>query len=349
MNIEVAEKIIKIIEDGNVKAWQKQWVSVFNQSNIDLYNLVKDDMLAINAYTFMPYDVLFVPSGFYVTFKQIKDHKLHLNKGSKGVPNYKYCMFYKVLTNQEKEALNNAMISNEELANNVNLLLENKINDLLIEFKVDEQKTFSHICIVENGIIKYQQKQYVLEYLFKAEDCNIDIKELWHLEDEKVKTIDNEVSRIKRAENVKHDYIKRSKIKFCELGQDKAYYKSGSHEVVVPTINQFKNIKDYYQVVYHELAHSTGHISLLNRKTLMASCGFKSENYSREELVAELSSLYTLTSLKIINDDILQNSIAYLKSWGSQLKENIKHNILATIAQARKATNLILNIQDKAL
>ena len=67
-----------------------------------------------------------------------------------------------------------------------------------------------------------------------------------------------------------------------------------------------------------------------------------------EELVAELSSLYTLTNLKLINDDILKNSISYLKSWGESLKEGIKHNIMVTIAQSRKATNLILNInQDK--
>lgn len=351
MNLEIAEKIIAIIESGDVQQWRKTWTTTAGGTIHEIYNQVLEGTVAVNAYTLKQYDSLFIPSGFYVTFKQIKDKKLHLTKGAKGQPNYKPCSFYKNLTVLEQAALDKEMENKEELKEEIKALIEGKIYSLKVAFKYTDDKgnerEFNEILEWNKKQQKfiYMKFQYVLEYLFKAEDCGLNIEELWKISDENPKPI-NEKTRIQKVEKVKDSYIDRAHLKYSEINQDKAYYSPGSHSVVIPTKNQFDTIEDYYQTMLHEFAHSTGHPTLLNRKTLTASCGFGSVTYSKEELVAELSSLYTMISLKLMTDNLLKNSIAYLKSWGRGLKEGIKHNIISTISQSRKATNLILNISE---
>lgn len=351
MNLEIAEKIIAIIESGDVQQWHKAWTTTAGGSIQEIYNLVLEDMAAVNAYTMKQYESLFIPSGFYVTFKQIKDNKLHLAKGAKGTPSYKPCSFYKYLTSAEQEALNLEMENKEELKEEIKALIEGKIYSVKVSFNYIDTKgnarEFNEVLEWNKKKQKfiYKKFQYVLEYLFRAEDCGLNIKELWKILDDETTPIKN-LTRIQKVEKVKNSYIERAQLKFSESNQDRAYYRPGSHSVVIPTKNQFDTIEDYYQTMLHEFAHSTGHPSLLNRKTLTASCGFGSVSYSKEELVAELSSLYTMNSLKLMTNDILKNSIAYLKSWGQGLKEGIKHNIVNTISQSRKATNLILDIKE---
>lgn len=358
MNLEIANKVIEIIESGNVQEWRKAWINPDAHSSLnELYNLVLNDYLAVNIYSLKTYNPVLsnVPAGFYVTFIDIKKHGLKLAKGSKGVPHYKPACYNKFLTKNQEEALNDLMEENPEIKAQIEKLVNGSIWSVKVSFKYTdtqgkerpftEDLYFSKKC----NKIYFQEFRYILEYFFKASDCglsNEDIKTLWRLSD--TATTTETIDRNENAENIKKSYIERVNLDFEESAQDQAYYMPSKHKVVVPTLNQFKECEDYYQVVFHEFAHSTGHRNLLNRKGIVGLCGFGSVTYSKEELVAELSSLYTLSSLKIINDKILSNSIAYLKSWGQGLKEGIQHNILSTIAQSRKATNLILNINQES-
>lgn len=351
MNVEIADKIIEIIESGDVQRWRKTWTTTSGKGASTIYNLVLEGMAAVNVYTMQCYNPLLVEAGFYVTFKQIKDNKLHLKKGAKGVANYKPCSFYKYLTTAEQEALALEIENKEELKEEIKELMEGKKSGVKVSFKYKDAKgnerEFNETLEWNSRQQKfvYRKFQFVLEYLFRAEDCEIDIKALWKINDGEAEPV-NDLIRIQKVENVKASYIERAKLHFSEVEQDRAYYRPSNHSVVIPTKNQFETIEDYYQTMLHEFAHSTGHPSLLNRKTLTASCGFGSPTYSKEELVAELSSLYSMISLDIMNDDLLKNSIAYLKSWGDALKDGIKHNIISTISQSRKATNLILGIEE---
>jgi len=74
--------------------------------------------------------------------------------------------------------------------------------------------------------------------------------------------------------------------------------------------------------VAHEIIHSTGHGSRLNRDGVTQSNKFGSHEYSFEELVAELGSLFVLSSLNGLNDQIEDNSVAYIESWLKVLKDN---------------------------
>lgn len=351
MNLEVANKIIDIIESGDVQAWHKAWTTTAGKGLKGVYDLVMNNMAAVNVYTMKQYDNLFIAAGFYVTFKQIKDNKLHLAKGAQGTPTYKACSFYKFLTSAEQAALEEEMENKEELKEELKALMEGTRSTVRVSFVYTDAKgnerEFNELLewSRKQQKLMYKKFQYVLEYIFRAEDCGLDVKALWNISDAEPEDT-QELARIQKVEKVKNSYIERAQLKFSEINQDKAYYMPATHSVVLPTKNQFDTIEDYYQTMLHEFAHSTGHPSLLNRKTLTASCGFGSVSYSKEELVAELSSLYTMNSLKLMNESILKNSIAYLKSWGQGLKEGIKHNIINTISQSRKATNLILDINE---
>lgn len=355
MNQEIANKIIEIIENEDIGAWRKTWTTTSGLNIKNIYDLVVDGFCAINLYSMQQYSPLMIPAGFYVTFKQIKDHKLHLTKGAKGVANYKPCNFVKYLTQNEKEAFNLLLENKEELKEEIKELMSGKKKcGVRVVFEYidtrNNKKVFDEILFWESKKQEFYYKkfQYVLEYLFNACDCGLsleDIKTMWKVEEVKPEDI-KDLTRIEKVEEVKNSYIDRAKLKFDEVQQNRAYYMPATHSVVIPCKNQFETIEDYYQTMLHEFAHSTGHESLLNRRTLTASCGFGSTTYSKEELVAELSSLYTMISLNLMNDELLRNSIAYLKGWGDGLKDGIKHNILNTISLSRKATNLILNLQD---
>lgn len=351
MNLEVAERIIKTIESGDVQAWRKTWITTAANFN-NLYELVINDYLAVNIYSQKEYNPILdnVPAGFYVTFIDIKKHDLKLKKGSKGVPHYKPARYNKFFTKNQEDAFYK-FIERENLTDKLEALILGTIYKIEAKFTyIDtngKEQIFNATVYYNHTLEKFffQEFRYILEYFFKAADCGItneDIKKMWGVTEEENKT---PVDRIATAEAVKNDYIVRANLKFNEVHQDQAYYMPLNHSVTMPKIQQFDGANNYYQTLFHEFAHSTGHASLLNRKGVAGkNHGFGSVEYSKEELIAELSSLYTLTSLNLINDEILSNSIAYLRGWGQQLKDGIKHNIIATIAQSRKATNLILNL-----
>jgi antirestriction protein ArdC len=149
---------------------------------------------------------------------------------------------------------------------------------------------------------------------------------------------------IYKAEEVYSSMPKKPTLKHSG---NRAYYKVASHHVQMPIKNQFTNKTglsgDYYKTLFHELVHSTGHEDLLNRKTLVETSGFRSENYSKEELVAEMGSMFLVGLLDIETTDNDENSQAYINGWLTELKkeENEKDVLFASI-QARKAVEFIL-------
>jgi antirestriction protein ArdC len=124
-------------------------------------------------------------------------------------------------------------------------------------------------------------------------------------------------------------------------GSNKAFYRPQADEIQVPALNQYANPAEYYSTVFHELAHSTGHSSRLNRKEVMGANYFGSHDYSLEELVAELTAAMLCAEVGIDNDTI-ENSAAYLKGWMGKLKDDPKLFWMAA-ARAQKAADLILN------
>ena len=121
---------------------------------------------------------------------------------------------------------------------------------------------------------------------------------------------------------------------------DRAFYRPGDDSVTLPEPGLFEAAGDYYAVALHELTHSTGHRSRLDRHGLdeYRSHHFGDANYSREELVAEMGSAMLCAVSGIENT--IANSAAYVQSWINALKGDERLAVVAA-ARAQKAADYI--------
>jgi len=124
------------------------------------------------------------------------------------------------------------------------------------------------------------------------------------------------------------------------IGADHAFYSPSADEVGIPARDKFSSIEEYYSTLFHELVHSTGHVSRLHRENFDKPQYFGSESYSKEELVAELGASM-LCGVAGIAPRTLDNSAAYLRSWINRLKGDSRL-ILSASSQAQKASDFIL-------
>jgi len=124
---------------------------------------------------------------------------------------------------------------------------------------------------------------------------------------------------------------------------DKAAYYPTADEITMPTFQNFHSSEEFYSTLFHELAHSTGHASRLNRKEVTEVNHFGSHKYSKEELVAEMTAAFLCGESGILPATI-ENSAAYLQSWASKFKEDAKMVVCAAV-QAQKAADFILDRQ----
>ena len=109
---------------------------------------------------------------------------------------------------------------------------------------------------------------------------------------------------------------------------------------MLPLREQFKGEAQYYATAFHELTHSTGHSSRLDR-IVAGSFSFGDESYSNEELVAEIGSASLMNMLGIETDDSVRNNAAYIQSWKKALR-NDKKLIVSAASKASKAVELIM-------
>lgn len=143
----------------------------------------------------------------------------------------------------------------------------------------------------------------------------------------------------------------------CKIQYDKeekgAYYSPARDIVVLPTKAQFrihpddpeecfKDGQEYYGTALHEMAHSTGHPSRLDR---LKPAAFGSPEYAKEELVAELTSAMVGNTLGF-DRRISDNNVAYLQNWTSTLRKEPKF-IVTVMADVNKASRIIIENIDK--
>lgn len=121
-------------------------------------------------------------------------------------------------------------------------------------------------------------------------------------------------------------------IKYKEEGEE-AYYNPFEDEVVLPPSNTFKTINSYYATQLHELSHSSGHESRLNRNL---KNNFGTKEYAREELRAEISSSFLMQKFHLEEDKRhLRNHKSYVKNWLELLRNDSKE-LFAAINDANK-------------
>lgn len=151
-----------------------------------------------------------------------------------------------------------------------------------------------------------------------------------------------EVEPIKAGEAIVNGMPKKPHV--TQSKQRRAYYSPGGDYIHMPYIGVFDNEQEYYSTFYHELVHSTGHESRLDRELSQ-----EKKKYAFEELIAELGASYLCAESGILYFT-LDNSAAYLKGWSKSLREEMGADskfFMKAAAKAQKASDFILDRSKK--
>jgi antirestriction protein ArdC len=121
--------------------------------------------------------------------------------------------------------------------------------------------------------------------------------------------------------------------------QDGAFYVPSDDTITLPALDQFSDEVGYAATLFHELTHSTGHVSRLNRFERNGEPQhFGSERYAREELVAEMGA--AMLAAISGTEHRIEKSAAYIENWLHALKDD-KSLVIKAAQQAQKAVDRI--------
>lgn len=120
---------------------------------------------------------------------------------------------------------------------------------------------------------------------------------------------------------------------------NRAFYSPDLDTITVPPRSTFAELSEYYSTVFHEIGHSTGHTSRLDR--FKGNSAFGSHDYGREELVAEMTAAFLCAESGMTVPQTEQNSAAYLASWIRTIREDPKAVVTAAGAAQRAADHVL--------
>ena len=258
----------------------------------------------------------------YMTFKQAKDRNLHVNAGEKSVPIFKWGLSIKDENGKTvSEDDYNAMTKEER-----------------DKFSVRPYPKVYHVFnIDQTNLSEVNKKKYdAIVARFKAPDEEV--------KDSKGMYINDALDR-----------MFKEKAWHCDIRYDKpssrAFYVPSQDFIVLPMKEQFKIGKtaeevyrdgmEYYSTALHEMGHSTGHASRLNRQF-----GAKrTEGYAHEELIAEMTAALVGSTMGF-DKKILENNANYLKGWLENLKRN-PESITTIMSDVGKASDMIIEKIDE--
>lgn len=153
--------------------------------------------------------------------------------------------------------------------------------------------------------------------------------------EEKISLIDTN----DRAKKVLDNYLKNTKVGLIETSIDKACYVPSTDKIHIPKSYYFETREEYLLTLAHEIAHSTGHESRLNRDL---NGRFGSKEYAKEELRAEIASAFLNESLGVVKEKIdIQNNKAYVQSWLEVLNKE-PNFLFKAISDAEKISDFVL-------
>ena len=152
-------------------------------------------------------------------------------------------------------------------------------------------------------------------------------------------TFPDGASTVEHAQEIVYDYMGRTGVKLLHQEGDRAFYRPFTDEIVLPLRKQFVSTAEYYGTVFHEMTHSTGHPSRLNRLDKVAAFG--SDVYSKEELTAEIGAAALVNHVGLETSTSFRNNAAYIQNWLSVLRGD-KRFIVSAAGKAEKAVRFIL-------
>ena len=157
------------------------------------------------------------------------------------------------------------------------------------------------------------------------------------------KTEINPMEKVDRVEQLL-DYWNENEAKII-YGGSQAYYKPKTDEIHLPNREKFFSMQEFYSTALHELGHSTGHESRLNRNIENL---FGTPDYALEELRAEIASMFIEQDLEIqVDAEHKRNNSAYIAAWKKEIKDN-PNALFTAITDADKIAKYVsLKVQQK--
>ena len=318
-----AEMMYNIITKAKSKNWKQGWLGVKGTILGLPQNITGRTYSGGNSF-FLMADTS--EKGYntpvYMTFKQAKDRNLHVNAGEKSVPIFKWGLSIKDEKGKTVSEEDYNAMSKEERD----------------KFSVRPYPKVYHVFnIDQTNLSEVNKKKYdAIVARFKAPDEEV--------KDSKGMYINDALDR-----------MFKEKAWHCDIRYDKpssrAFYVPSQDFIVLPMKEQFnigKTAKDvyrdgmeYYSTALHEMGHSTGHASRLNRQF-----GAKrTEGYAHEELIAEMTAALVGSTMGF-DKKILENNANYLKGWLENLKRN-PESITTIMSDVGKASDMIIEKIDE--
>ena len=157
------------------------------------------------------------------------------------------------------------------------------------------------------------------------------------------KTEINPMERVERVEGLL-DYWNENEAKII-YGGNQAFYRNSTDEIHLPNRETFFSMQEFYSTALHELGHSTGHKSRLNRDLANT---FGSSDYALEELRAEIASMFMEQDMEIeVDAEHKRNNTAYIAAWKKEIKDN-PNALFTAITDADKIAKYVsLKVQQK--
>ena len=318
-----AGMMVKIIKKANANNWKKGWMGV-NGSIQGLPQNISGRTYSGGNSFFLMFNT--AEKGYktpvYMTFKQAKEQNLHVKSGEKSVPIFKWGLSIKDENGKRVSEEDYNAMSQEERATmdvrpfpkmfhvfnidqtNLEEVNKKRYDAIVARFQTPEQE------------VKDTEGMYVNEALDRMFE-----QKAWHA-------------------NIQYD-----------KPADQAFYSPSTDSIVLPMKEQFKLGKtpeevyhdgmEYYSTALHEMAHSTGHESRLDRK--FGAQG--TDNYAHEELIAEMTSALVGSTMGF-DRKILENNANYLSGWLSRLRDK-PETITTIMTDVGKASDMIIEKVDE--
>jgi antirestriction protein ArdC len=193
----------------------------------------------------------------------------------------------------------------------------------------------------ENPGEKKLERRFVLRYyrVFNAEQADWDEGSKRPVDEADTRT---PVERDEAADEMLRHYLDGGPS--LRHAGDRAYYVPATDSITLPPVDAFDSTAEFYSTAFHEVGHSTGHPTRLDRKGIAQFDHFGSEKYSKEELVAEMTAAMLLGVAGLDTPATVENSGAYLRHWSEKLREDPKLLIHAA-AQAQHAADYVLGVK----
>ena len=189
------------------------------------------------------------------------------------------------------------------------------------------------------GNLKGKKSNLCSEYFYLRYYNVFNVEQVDDLDIKPIDTEEFDFDPIAAAEDLVGEYLDRESIPLLQGGE--AFYQPASDSITMPKPTMFKRPEAYYTALFHECAHSTGHSDRLNRKGIEKVSHFGSENYAKEELVAEMGSAFLggHTGVENVIED--RQRVAYIQSWLKVLK-NDSRLVVNAASQAQRAAEYII-------